>query len=132
MPDGSAPQAGAQNLLTIPAVVLGMWAPWLIGAAKLSAQIQQGFGTLASEWQNFVGRRVKEDFTFVQRMIEGRTPDQIWAAHAQFWEKAIEDYSREYLLMGRLAAGVTNKAVSAAQCATKDASEEILPALKAA
>ena len=132
MPDGSAPQAGAQNLLTIPAVVLGMWGPWLIGAAKLSAQIQQGFGTLASEWQNFVGRRVKEDFTFMQRMIEGRTPDQIWAAHAQFWEKAIEDYSREYLLMGRLAAGVTNKAVSAAQCATKDASEEMLSPLKAA
>jgi hypothetical protein len=132
MPDGSAPQAGAHKALTIPAVVLGMWAPWLIGAAKLSAQIQQGFGTLASEWQNFVGRRVKEDFTFVQRMIEGRTPDQIWAAHAQFWEKAIEDYSREYLLMGRLAAGVTHKAVSAAQCATKDASEEMLPPLKAA
>ena len=75
---------------------------------------------------------MKEDFIFVQRMIEGRTPDELWAAHAQFWEKAIEDYSREYLLMGRLAAGVTNKAVSAAQCATKDASEEMLSPLKAA
>ena len=132
MPDGSAPQAGAQNLLTIPAVALGVWGPWLIGAAKLSAQTQQGFGTLASEWQNFVGRRVKEDFTFVQRIMQSRTPDQIWTAHAEFWEEAIEDYSREYLLMGRLAAGVTNKAVSAAQCATKDASEEMLPSLKAA
>ena len=132
MPDGSAPQAGAQNLLTIPAVALGVWGPWLIGAAKLSAQIQQGFGTLASEWQNFVGRRVKEDFTFVQRIMQSRTPDQIWAAHAEFWEKAMEDCTREYLLMGRLAAGVKNKAVSAAQCATKDASEEMLPSLKAA
>lgn len=132
MLDGNAPQAGAQNLLTIPAAALGVWGPGLIGAAKLSAQIQQGFGTLASEWQNFVGRRVKEDFTFVQRIMQNRTPDQIWAAHAEFWEKAIEDYSREYLLMGRLAAGVTNKAVSAAQCATKDASKEMLPSLKAA
>jgi hypothetical protein len=132
MLDGSAPQAGAQNLLTIPAVALGVWGPWLIGAAKLSAQIQQVFGTLASEWQNFVGRRVKEDFTFVQRVMQSRTPDQIWAAHAEFGEKAIEDYTGEYLLMGRLTAGVTNKAVSAAQSATKDASEEMLPSLKAA
>jgi phasin protein len=132
MPDGSAPQAGAQNLLTIPAVALGMWGPWLIGAAKLSGQIQQGFGTLASEWQNFVGRRVKEDFTFVQRLMASRRSDQIWQAHAEFWEKAMEDYTREYLLMGRLAAGVTNKAVSAAQCATMDASKDMLPFLRAA
>src|SRR5262249_49833521 len=98
MPDGSAPQADAQNLLAIPALVLGMWGPWLIGAARLGAHSQQGFGTLASEWQNFLGRRVKEDFTFVQRITQGRTPDEIWAA----------------------------------QCATKDASEEMLPPLKAA
>jgi len=129
--DGSAPQVSAHNPLAIPAVVLGVWGPWLIGAARLSAHIQQGFGTLASEWQNFVGRRVKEDFTFLQRIAQSRTPDQIWAAHAEFWEKAIEDYSREYLLIGRLAAGVTNKAVSAAHCATKDASEEMLPSLAA-
>jgi hypothetical protein len=132
MPDGSAPQAGAQNLLAIPAVVLGMWGPRLIGAAKLSAQVQQGLGTLASEWQNFVGRRVKEDVTFVQRLMRSRTPEQIWEAHAEFWEKAMEDYTREHLLMCRLAAGVTNKAVSAAQCATMDASEDMLPFLKAA
>jgi hypothetical protein len=132
MPDGSAPQAGTQNLLAIPALVLGMWGPWLIGAAKLCAHGQQGFGTLASEWQNFLGRRVKEDFTFVQRITQGRTPDEIWAAHVEFWQQAIEDYTREYLLMGRLAAGVTTKAVSAAQCATQDASEEMLPSLKAA
>jgi hypothetical protein len=50
MLDGSAPQAGAQNVLAIPAMVLGMWSPWLIGAANLSAHIQQGFGTVASEW----------------------------------------------------------------------------------
>jgi len=132
MPDGSTPQAGAQNLLAIPAMVLGMWSPWLIGAAKLSAHFQQGFGTVASEWQNFVGRRVKEDFAFMQRITQSLTPGEVWVAHAQFWEQAIEDYSREYLLIGRLAAGVTNKAVSAAQCAVKDASEEPLRSLRAA
>jgi hypothetical protein len=123
VPDGSAPQAGAHDPLAIPAVVLGIWGPWLIGAARLS--------TLASEWQNLVGRRVKEDFTFLQGIMQSRTPDPILAAHAEFWERAIEDYKREYLLIGRLAAGVTNKAVPPAHCATKDASEEMLPSLAA-
>jgi hypothetical protein len=75
---------------------------------------------------------VKEDIAFVQRITQSRTPGEVWVAHAQFWEQAIEDYGREYLLIGRLAAGVTNKAVSAAQCAVKDASAEPLRSLKAA
>jgi len=132
MLDGSAPQAGAQDLSAIPAVAPGMWGPWLIGVAKLNAHMQQGPGTLASERPNVVGRRVKDDFTLVQRITQSRTSGEIWVAHLEFWERAVEDHSRECLLIGRLAAGVTNKAVSAAQCARKDASEEMLPSSRAA
>jgi hypothetical protein len=61
----------------------------------------------------------------MQRMMGTRTLHQFWAAHAEFWRRAMEDYSEEYLVMGRLAAGVTTKVVSAAQCATNEASEEM-------
>jgi hypothetical protein len=87
---------------------------------------------LASEWHNFVGRRLREDFAFMQQMAQSRTPDQILAAHVEFWQKAMQDYSREYLLIGRLATAAASKAVSAAQSATKEAGEEMLPLLKAA
>lgn len=116
MPDGSGwefSRTTDQNFYGIPAVALGMWCPWLVGAAKWNAQVQEGFGTVASEWQNFVSRRLKEDFAFMQRVAQCRTPDQMWAAHADFWRNAMEDYSKEYMLMGRLAAGVTSKAAAA-------------------
>ena len=135
MPDGSAwgfNRTIDRSTHAIPAVALGMWSPWLVGAAKWNAHVQEGFGTLASEWQNFVSRRLKEDFAFMQRVGQCRTPDQMWAAHADFWQKAMEDYSKEYMLMGRLAAGVTTKAAAAAQSATQEASVEVFPALRAA
>jgi hypothetical protein len=76
------PHAVDQSVFAIPALALGMWSPSPVGAAKLSAQVQQGLGTLASEWQSFVGRRLQEDFDFVQRLSQARTPDQVRAAHA--------------------------------------------------
>ena len=113
-------------------MTLGMWSPWLVGVAKWNAGVHEGFGTLTSEWQNFVSRRVMEDFAFMQRVMQCRTPDQVWEVHADFWQKVVEDYGKEYLLMSRLAAGLTTKAAAAARCATQEASAEVLVALKAA
>ena len=58
--------------------------------------------------------------------------DQAWAAYVEFWQKAMGDYSKEYLLIGSLAAGVTTKSLAAAQSATQEVSMEMLPLLKAA
>jgi len=135
MPDGSVRGIDwPADRLTygIPAVTLGMWGPWLVGVAKWTAGVHEGFGTLASEWQNFVSRRVIEDFVFMQRVMQCRTPDQVLGVHADFWQKAVEDYGKEYLLMSRLAAGLTTKAAAAARCATQEASAEVLIPLKAA
>lgn len=104
----------------------------MVGVAKWNAGVHEGFGTLTSEWQNFVSRRVMEDFAFMQRVMQCRTPDQVWEVHADFWQKVVEDYGKEYLLMSRLAAGLTTKAAAAARCATQEASAEVLVALKAA
>jgi hypothetical protein len=102
-----------------------MWTPWLVGAAKCNVQIYEGFGTLASEWQNFVSRRIAEDIAHMQRVGHCRTPDQVWAAHADFWQKAVEDYGKEYMLMGRLAASLTTKAAATAQGASQEATAEM-------
>jgi hypothetical protein len=99
----------------------------LVGVAKWNAGVHDGFGTLASEWQHFVSRRVMEDFAFMQRVVQCRAPEH------DFWQKAVEDYGKEYLLMSRLAAGLTTKTAAVARCATQqEASAEVLIALKAA
>ena len=83
MPDGSAwefSRTTDQSLHGIPATALGMWCPWLVGAAKWNAQVQEGFGTVASEWQNFVSRRLKEDFAFMQRVPSAARPTKCGGA----------------------------------------------------
>jgi hypothetical protein len=47
----------------------------------------------------------------VRRVAQSRSPDQIWAAYVEFWQKAVGDYGKEYLTLGRLAAGVTSQSV---------------------
>ena len=85
----------SQSVYGNPAVALDMWSTWLVGTAKWNTQVQEGFSTLASEWQSFFSRRLKEDFTFIQCIGRCRTPDQLWVAQADFWRNAMEDYSKE-------------------------------------
>ena len=123
MPDGSTrglEQIADQFTYGFPASALGTSGPWFVGAAKWNAEIYEGFGLLASEWQNFVSRRIAEDFAFMQRIVHCRTADQVWGAQADFWQKAVEDYGKEYMLLSRLAASLTTKAAATAQCASEN------------
>jgi hypothetical protein len=108
----------------VPLWALSMWSPLFVGALRWNAQVQEGFGTIASEWQNFVSRRIREDFALMQRVAHSRTPDQVWAAYADFWQRAVEDYGKEYMTVGRLVAGVTSKSVAAAQSAAEELSAD--------
>jgi hypothetical protein len=94
VPEGTAP-------------TLSMCSPLWVGTLKLHAQACEGFRTIATEWQRFVSGRLYQDFVLMQRVAQSRTPDQIWTAHAEFWQKAVEDYGREYMVMGKLLADLT-------------------------
>ena len=120
------------NLFPTPVLALTMWNPFLAGAVRWNGKAHDGFATLVGEWQNFVGRRLREDLALVQRLVECNSPDQIWAAYAEFWQKAAEDYGCECVTMSKLAAGVTNKTLRATQSATEEAARSALPSRKAA
>ena len=117
------PRANAEspNMFLAPVLALSMWNPFLAGALKGNAQAHEGFGMIASEWQDFVGRRLKEDMALMQRLTQSRTPDQILAAYTDFWQKAAEDYGHEITTLSKLMTGVTTKMVVAAQSDTDDA-----------
>jgi hypothetical protein len=129
-PRGIAANGGqGPNAFLAPALALGMWNPFWVAALKGNARAQEGFGTIASEWQDFVARRLNEDFALVQRLSHSRTPDQMLNAYTQ---KAAEDYGREVTTMTKLFAGVTSKTVVAAQTATDESSTRLLPSREAA
>jgi hypothetical protein len=80
-------------------------------------------GMIASEWQDFVGRRVKEDFDLMQRLARSSTPNQILVAYTDFWQKAGEDYSNEIATISRLMTEVATKMTTTMQASTREASK---------
>jgi hypothetical protein len=53
----------------------------------------------------------------MERVAQSRSPEQIWAACVDFWQRAVEDYGKEYVTMGRLATSVTGNSMAAAPLA---------------
>ena len=111
---------------------VNIWWPALACCTEWNASAHEGIATLSSEWQDFVGRRMKEDFTLLQRVGVSRSPEQVWAAYTAYWQKAAEDYSQEFGRAAKLAGGVMNRSMGAMQRQMEEATTEILPLEKAA
>ena len=120
------------NAFLAPSLAFSTWNPFLASALTCGAQVNEGFGTICSEWQNFVGRRLKEDRLLLERLSASRTPEQIMHAYTDFWQTAAEDYGKETTTMTKLMAGLGNKMVVAAQHAADEASNNAFPQKKAA
>jgi hypothetical protein len=105
------------NMFQAPALALSMWSPLWVEPCKWNSQAYGSFGAIASEWQRFANGRLREDFVLIERVAQSRSPEQIWAAYVDFWHRAVEDYGKEYMSLGRLVASVTSKSVGAAQSA---------------
>ena len=129
---GNSNAEQSPNMFLAPVLAMSMWNPFLAAALKGSAQAQEGFGTLASEWQGFVSHRIQEDIALMQRLTRCCTPDQILGAYSDFWQQAAEDYGKELTTMTKLMTGITNRMVVAAQTATDEASTNLIPWQRAA
>ena len=102
----------------VPGLAPLLWTPFL-GA---DAGALGDFGTFAREWQDFVGRRLKEHAALVQRLAHCSRPDQVLSAFTEFWHKAGEDYGKEFTTMTDLMTDMAGKVAVAAQSATDEAS----------
>ena len=115
---------GAGHIQNIPfaaGLAPMLWNPFL----SADAEALGAFGTIAREWQDFVGRRLKEDVALVQRLARCSTPDQVLSAYTEFWHKAGEDYSKEINTMTDLMTDMAGKMAVAAQSATDEASARL-------
>jgi len=78
---------------------------------------------IASEWQDFVGRRVKEDFVLMQRLTRSSTPNQILVAYTDFWQKAAEDYGNQVATISKLMTDAATRMTTTMQTAVREATE---------
>ena len=84
---------------------LDWWTPIITCSSAINTRTHQSFLALHYEWQTFVARRVKEDFHLVHEIARAKAPNEIWNASSRFWQKAVEDYWKEYGLMAQLGTG---------------------------
>ena len=94
----------AQNTTEISSPMgMNWWTPVTAWQTAHSVNLQKTVVTLASEWQAFVGRRMKEDVSLLQQLGAVRSPDQLWKLYATFWQNAAADYAQEYVRLAKLA-----------------------------
>lgn len=129
---GTQSAAQAMPAFMFPGFVFDMWGPALACNAALTTKLQEGFATLGSEWQDFVSRRMQEDLGLLQLVGSSQAPEQAWGAYITFWQKAVEDYAQESVIMTKLAAQLMNSSIAAMQRRMEEAATEALPFAKAA
>ena len=112
-------------LFPTPAVAFAFWGPALAGAAKWNGKMYEGLAMLGSEWLDFVTRRLKEDLRLPQQVCACRSPEEIRDVHIAFWQRAVEDYQKEFTVMAKLGSGFVNNSMAAAQNRIEDAAREM-------
>jgi hypothetical protein len=124
-------QAAERPIAALPFAV-NMWSPFLACCTEWNARAHDGIATLSTQWQDFVSRRIKEDFALLRRVGASRSPEEVWEAYIAFWQKAAEDYAQEAASAAELAGGLMNRSIGGMQRRMQEATTAILPLVKAA
>jgi phasin protein len=115
---GSAGNVGhTPSIPSAPGLAFMMGNPFLTGDVEALG----AFGTIAREWQDFVGRRLKEDVALVERLARCSRPDHVLSTYTDFWRRAGEDYGKEITTMTDLMTDMAGKMAAAAQSSTDEA-----------
>jgi hypothetical protein len=85
----------------IPGWPITVW-PSMEAAASRNSKVLQGFTMLAGEWLDFVTRRLKEDANLPTKLAACRSADEMSSVYAAFWQKLVDDYWREFAVLGKL------------------------------
>ena len=115
-----------------PGLPINLWSPAIAGCVEWNAAFHEGIATLSGEWQDFLSRRMKEDFALLQRVGASKSPEQVWSAYFAFWQKAAEDYSHEFARAANFTAGLMNWGTTGMHPRTEDATTQTQPLDKAA
>jgi hypothetical protein len=80
--------------------------------ASWNGKVLQGLTLLGGEWLDFVTRRLKEDVNLPTKFAACRSPNEISLVYAAFWQKLVDDYWKEFAVLGKLGGGVAASAGS--------------------
>jgi hypothetical protein len=95
----------------IPVWPMPIW-PSMADTASWNGKVLQGLTLLGGEWLDFVTRRLKEDVNLPTKFAACRSPNEISLVYAAFWQKLVDDYWKEFAVLGKLGGGVAASAGS--------------------
>ena len=67
---------------------------------------------LNKHWFEFLQKRAQEDFALPQYIMSCRTPVEVWTVYMQFLQKAVTDYQKEFVELGKLGIVVGSEPVT--------------------
>jgi hypothetical protein len=97
--------------LAVPAWPIAIW-PSIADAASWNEKALQGLTMLSGEWLDFVTRRLKEDVNLPTKFAACRSPNEISSVYAAFWQKLVDDYWKEFAVLGKLGGDIAARAGS--------------------
>jgi hypothetical protein len=95
----------------VPAWPIAIW-PSIADAASWNEKALQGLTMLSGEWLDFVTRRLKEDVNLPTKFAACRSPNEISSVYAAFWQKLVDDYWKEFAVLGKLGGDIAARAGS--------------------
>ena len=104
------PHEANRNPFMLPALALNPFRPI------------DGLGKVATEWFDFVHRRLGEDVRLARQLAASRSPAEAWGFYADFLQHGVQDYWNEYAAMTRLTSEIVSAGVDSAQGRAQEAS----------
>lgn len=95
--------------LAVPAWPIAIW-PSI--ADSWNEKALQGLTMLSGEWLDFVTRRLKEDVSLPTKFAACRSPNEMSSVYAAFWQKLVDDYWKEFAVLGKLGGDIAASAGS--------------------
>ena len=106
----------------VPAWPIAIW-PSIADAASWNEKALQGLTMLSGEWLDFVTRRLKEDVSLPTKFVACRSPKEMSSVYGAFWQKLVDDYWKEFAVLGQLGGDIAASAASVQRRRAKTAAE---------
>lgn len=110
-------RAGAADRAQWGETALKMWAPCLKGLPAWNGRCVERTAAFNREWIEFLGRRLREDFTLPVQLAACKGPEDVWRTYAEFLRKMGDDYQAEMAELAGLGSAIVSETAQAATTA---------------
>ena len=98
-----------------PGADTDLWDPLISGPQEWCSRCSSTIYALNKHWFEFLQKRAQEDFALPQYFMSCRTSVEVWTVYMQFLQKAVTDYQKEFVELGKLGIVVGSEPVTQKQ-----------------